>query len=148
VNKVIVTQLQEAANKMEIISRHISGDNYDDAKVAIDSLSAKVNEAEAVIAALSNRGAEAYKLRALEYLAYIKENAASTFSKAIDLFKVAKARETEDVATGKQSPNLINSGPDFDDARKVVKDFMKELKKKQEIVIENQEKFLKNNNIQ
>jgi polyhydroxyalkanoate synthesis regulator phasin len=148
VNKVIMTQLQEVADKMEIISHNISEDDYDGANASIDSLTAKVNEAEKVIAALSNRKAAAYRQSALEYLAYIKQDAASTFGKAIDMFKVAKAREMEDVAGGKQSPNLINSGPDFDAARKVVKDFMKTLRKNQETVIERQEKFLKNNHIQ
>ncbi|MDR2626756.1 MAG: hypothetical protein LBC40_01840 [Dysgonamonadaceae bacterium] len=148
VHKAIVSQFEEVANKMKIISQDISGDNYDGAKASIDSLLVKVNEAEKVISSLSNRKAEAYKISALEYLVYVKENAAPVFGKAIDMFKAAKVRESEDVAKGKQSPTLINSGPDFDAARKVVKDFMKELKKSQEVVIEKEEKFLKNNNIQ
>jgi hypothetical protein len=65
----------------------------------------------------------------------------------MDLFQAAKIREQDDVAKGKQSPYLVNSGPDFDVARKIVKDFMKELKKYHEVVIEKNEKFLKANNI-
>jgi polyhydroxyalkanoate synthesis regulator phasin len=147
VNRIIVDQLQKTADKMEIISRHISNDHYEGAQTAIDSLAAQITAAKATIAALSNAKAEAYKQSALDYLTFIENEAASTFGKAIGMFEAAKVREENDIASRKQSPNLINSGPDFDEARKVVKDFMKELKKRHETVIEKHEKFVKANNI-
>jgi hypothetical protein len=147
VNTVIISQLKEIENKLEFISHHISEDRYEDAKVVIDSLPVQITVAKATISALSNSRAGAYKTSALDYLSYIEKEAGAAFTKSMDLFQAAKIREQDDVAKGKQSPYLVNSGPDFDAARKIVKDFMKELKKYHEVVIEKNEKFLKANNL-
>lgn len=147
VNKGIIVEVEKVNTAMELISSNISADEYELAKANIDSLSAQVTASTAAIQLLSNKKAGVYKQAATDYIAFIGKEGPAVFAKTMDIFQAAKIREKADVASGKQSPNMINSGPDFDEGRKLLKDFRKELKKNQAVLFEKQEKFLSANGL-
>ncbi len=148
VNGMIIQEVEQVNDVMETISQYIAGDDYDAAKSEMDSLSAQVKISVDVINKLNNKKAGAYKQSAVDYLNFIGQNGVDMFSKTIEMFRAAKIREQDDIASGKQSPTMINSGSDFDAARKILKEFRKELKEKQKILLEKQDKFNKANGIQ
>lgn len=141
VNKGIIAQVEEVNAVVGEISQNISNDEYDLARAAIDTLVVKVASSQAAIQLFNNKKAGVYKQAAVDYISFIGKKAPSVYGKAMQIFEAAKIREQEDVASGKQSPNMVNSGPDFDEGRKLLKDFVKELKQNQEVLIEKQDKF-------
>ena len=147
VNKTIVSEIGKVNSAVEAISSYISLDEYDMAKAQIDSLVVQVAASEEAINLLQSKQAIAYKQSAIDYISFIRKEVPAKFGKAIDLFLAAKLREQEDVAKGKQSASMINSGPDFDEARAILKNFKKELKKVQDVLLEKQEKFITANGL-
>lgn len=141
VNKGIIQQVEKVNVLLAEVSKNISADEYDLAKSNIDSLVTQVAASKAAIELFGNKKAGVYKQSAVDYITFIGQEAPSVYAKAISIFEAAKIREQEDIKSGKQSPNMINSGPDFDEGRKVLKDFTKELKKHQSVLIEKQDKF-------
>lgn len=147
VNKGIIVEVEKVNAAMELISQNISADEYALAKSNIDSLSTQVASSIAAIGLLNNKKAGTYKQAAIDYISFLGKEGATAFAKSMEIFEAAKIREQADVASGKQSPNMINSGPDFDEGRKLLKDFRKELKKTQAVLLEKQEKFISANGL-
>ena len=147
VNKEIVLQVEKVNVLMSEVTQHISADEYDLAKSKIDSLTAQVASSEEALKTITYSKAGVYKQSAIDYVAFIGKDAPGKLGKAIEIFEAAKLREQADVASGKQSATMINSGPDFDEARNLLKDFRKDLKKVHEVLADKQEKFLTANGI-
>lgn len=147
VNKGIIDEVGKINTTMGLISQAISDDKYESAKVLIDSLPAQVGYSTAAIQLFNNKKAGAYKQAAIDYIAFVGKQCPAVYTQAIDIFEAAKIREQADVASGKQSSSMINSGPDFDKGRKLLKNFRIELKKVQEVLFEKQEKFVTANGL-
>ncbi len=147
VNETIILEVETVNDGMQTISNFISADEYDRVQEGLDSLAVAVARANKVINGLGNNKAGAYKQSALDYINFVGDKAPAAFNQSTEMFKVAKAREEADIASGKQSPDHLNFGPDFDAARKVMKEFKAELKKRQQVLFEKQEKFAKANGL-
>lgn len=141
VNRSIIGNVESVNQVLAEISSCIANDDYEAAKVQVDSLIARVATSTSAVGLLNNKKAGVFKQSALDYLGFVAQEAPATYTKAIGIFEQAKIREAADKAAGKQDPNKINFGEDFDEGRKVLKDFARELRKMQSVVIEKQNKF-------
>lgn len=129
INETIVAGVDPAVEKMEKVNGYIQDDDYNTAKIYLDSVSAHITKAEAAINALNNKTSVEYKQSALDFLRLISTEGIPAYKKAIELYQTG-----EDQAQ-------------YDEANKLTSDFIDKVQKQQKDLQDIQVKFAEANNV-